>query len=411
MRLLSHRPTMLTRLLVPAALLAVLASVLLKAGPPTVAHAQVPERIAVLIGFQSAPGPAEQTLVRGVGGQIRHTYHLVPAIAANIPQQAISALLANPRVTAVEPDGQVFALDPELDSTWGVKRIGAGDVVHNTGVTGAGVLVAVIDSGIDYYHPDLADNYAGGHDFVNNTDPMDDNNHGTHVAGTIGALHDDLGVVGVAPGVFLYALKVLNAQGSGSWSDVIAALQWAVDNGIQVTNNSYGSDRNPGSLVEMAFDTSAAAGMVHVAAAGNSGNCGGKGNKVGYPARYDSVIAVGATTAGDARPCFSSTGPDVELAAPGVAINSTLLGGGYGEKNGTSMASPHVAGVAALVIAAGVTDAAQVRQILTTTAEDLGDPGRDSSFGFGLVDATFGRGRGRGCLGAASAGSRHALDR
>ena len=159
------------------------------------------------------------------------------------------------------------------------------------------------------------------------------------------------------PAVFLYALKVLNAQGSGSWSDVIAALQWAVNNGIQVTNNSYGSGRNPGGTVEAAFANAEAAGLVNVAAAGNSGNCGGKGNKVGWPARYSSVIAVGATNQNDGRPCFSSAGPDVELAAPGVAINSTIPGGGYDQYHGTSMASPHVAGTAALVISAGITDA------------------------------------------------------
>ena len=217
---------------------------------------------------------------------------------------------------------------------------------------------------------------------------MDDAGHGTHVAGTVAAAAAGVGVVGVVPDVSLYALKTLNASGSGAWSDAIAALEWAVDNGIQVTNNSYGSDRNPGSLVEDAFAISAAAGIVHVAAAGNAGNCGGKGNKVGYPARYASVIAVGATTKSNGRPCFLSTGPDVELAGPGAGINSTLVDGGYGEKSGTSMASPHVAGAAALVIAAGMgmIDPAQVREILTTTAEDLGAPGRDTSFGFGLVD-------------------------
>jgi subtilisin len=351
-------------------------------------------RVNVLIGFKDFPGPNEQALVRGQGGTIKHSYHLVPAIAANVPESAITGLLKNPRVARIDLDGTVYAIDTELDNTWGVKRIGAG-TVHDGGNKGTGIKVAVIDSGIDYTHPDLDANFSGGYDFVNDdTDPMDDNGHGTHVAGTVAAEDDNMGVVGVAPEASLYALKVLGSGGSGSWSDVIAALQWAVDNGIQVTNNSYGSGQNPGGIVQAAFDNSAAAGILHIAAAGNSGNPKGKGNNVGYPARYDSVVAVAATDKNDNRASFSSTGDQVELAAPGVDINSTKLGGGYVEFNGTSMASPHVAGTAALVIAAGIADANgnglindEVRQVMNETAEDLGDPGRDSHYGFGLIAA------------------------
>ena len=223
---------------------------------------------------------------------------------------------------------------------------------------------------------------------------MDDAGHGTHVSGTIVASDDGLGVVGVAPDADLYALKILNSSGSGNWSDVIAALEWAVNNGIQITNNSYTSSKNPGGTVQAAFDTSAAAGILHVGAAGNTGNPKGKGNNIGYPARFDSVVAVTATNQSDVRASFSSTGDQAELAAPGVAVNSTKLGGGYVEFNGTSMASPHVAGTAALVIAGGIGDANgdgwvndDVRQRLALTADDLGDPGRDSLYGFGLVDA------------------------
>ena len=354
----------------------------------SVAWAQPPNRLDVLVGFRNTPGPAEQALVRARGGSVTRTFHLVPAIAADVPEPALAGLLADPSVTAVELDGTVSALDPELDSAWGVQRIDAG-TVHISGNRGFGVKVAIIDSGIDYTHADLDANYVGGWDFVNDdSDPMDDNSHGTHVAGTVAAEGNGGGVIGVAPQASLYALKVLNASGSGSWSDVIAALQWAVDNDLHVTNNSYGSGSSPGSIVESAFINAAAAGLVHVASAGNAGDCSGTGNTVGYPARYASVLAVGATNASDGRPCFSSTGPDVELAAPGVSITSTLPGGAYGEGSGTSMAAPHVAGTAALLIAAGLTDANSVRATLTATAVDLGAPGRDSSYGFGLVDAS-----------------------
>jgi len=138
-----------------------------------------------------------------------------------------------------------------------------------------------------------------------------------------------------------------------------------------------------------------------VAAAGNSGTPPGKGDNVGYPARWDSVIAVAATDKNDNRASFSSTGPAVELAAPGVAINSTLPGNSYGAYSGTSMASPHVAGTAALVIASGITDSNgnglindEVRLQLQGTAIDLGDPGRDSKYGYGLVDAAAAAGGG-----------------
>jgi subtilisin len=199
------------------------------------AWGQPPERVKVLIAFGRQPGPAEEALVRGMGGSIKYTYHLVPAIAATLPEPAISALEANPHVTRVEPDRQMRALDFELDNAWGVTRIGAG-AVHNGGNKGDGVKLAIIDSGINYNHPDLDGNYAGGYDFVQGDgDPMDVYGHGTHVAGTACAEDNDngvddgtgtFGVVGVAPECALYALRVLDDAGYGDASDLIAAMQW-----------------------------------------------------------------------------------------------------------------------------------------------------------------------------------------
>jgi subtilisin len=307
----------------------------------------------------------------------------------------VAALANNPRIQVVEPDGIATINDAELDNTWGVKRIGAGDAHDATPPnTGAGIKVAVIDTGINYTHSDLAANYKGGYDFVNgDNDPMDDNGHGTHVSGTIAATNNDVGVVGVAPNAHLYGVKVLNASGSGSYSNIIAGVQWATGNGMQVTNNSY-SGTGSSATLELAFANAAAAGVVTVAAASNSGNCAGTGDSVGYPAKYATVIAVAAIDSTDARACFSSTGPAVEIAAPGVQINSTILNGGYGSNwSGTSMASPHVVGAAALVIYHGVTDSNgngrmndEVRNILAMSASDLGAAGRDPLFGFGRVN-------------------------
>jgi subtilisin family serine protease len=377
------------------------------------AWGQQPERVKVLIAFGRQPGPAEQALVRGMGGSVKYTYHLVAAIAATLPEPAISALAASPLVTRVEPDTQMQAVDIELENAWGVTRIGAG-TVHAGGNKGDGVKLAIIDSGINYNQPDLNDNYAGGYDFVQgDEDPMDVYGHGTHVAGTACAEDNDngdpegpFGVVGVAPACALYGLRVLDDAGFGDASDLIAAMQWAVDNGIQVANLSLGWDLDPGETVKAAFDNAEAAGLVIVAAACNNGNPPGKGDNVCYPALYDSVIAVAATDASDRRASFSSTGAQVELAAPGVSVFSTWndsdsyanpqpvchLEEGvqtcYKYGSGTSMAAPHVAGTAALILWANPGwSNDQVRAQLRATADELGAVGWDPQYGYGLVDA------------------------
>jgi len=350
-----------------------------KGGPPD-------GLIKVLIGFKEKPGAAQQAMVKGLGGKIKYTYNLIPAIAASVPEVAIEALRGNPNITNVELDSKVFALGQTLP--WGVDRIDA-EVVH-TSTKGSGVDVAIIDTGIDDTHPDLYGNCKGGWDFVNNDDnPMDDNGHGTHVAGIVAALDNSDGVVGVAPEASLYALKVLDSNGSGYVSDVVLAIQWASDpddNGsaddrLDVINMSLGGRKNI--FLEWACNLAYLDGLLLVAAAGNGG-------AVIYPAAYSSVIAVSATDEYDNLASFSSTGKQVELAAPGVNINSTLPEDKYSgddEKwSGTSMASPHVAGTAALVWAAnlGWTND-DVRAQLQSTAEDIGLSTRKQ--GYGLVDA------------------------
>jgi subtilisin family serine protease len=345
-----------------------------KGGPPD-------GLVKVLIGFKEKPGAAQQAMVKGVGGKIKYTYNLIPAIAASVPDVAIEALKKNPNITNVELDSMVFALDTELENSWGVNRIGAG-FVHDGGNKGTNVNIAIIDSGIDKYHEDLT--VAGGKSFVDYTDDFnDDDGHGTHVAGIVAALDNNIGVVGVAPEANLYALKALNSEGVGYVSDVVLAIQWATENGIQVINMSLGGRKNI--FLELAcnlayYDYD----LLLVAAAGNGG-------AVIYPAAYSSVIAVSATDEYDNLASFSSTGKQVELAAPGVDINSTLPGNTYSDDlgetwSGTSMASPHVAGTAALVWAAnlGWTND-EVRTQLQSTAEDIGLSTREQ--GYGLVDA------------------------
>jgi len=335
----------------------------------------------VFVVFDGKPDPA---VVENAGGKVVYNYNIVPAIAATGPGAMISQIAAHPRVVRVEPDRKVYAIDAELDDSWGVKHIGAG-TVHDGGNKGAGVKVGILDSGIDYTHPDLDDNYVTGYDFVNDdNNPMDDYGHGTHVAGTLAAEDNGSGVVGVAPEASLYALKVLDADGGGYVSDVVAGIDWCVDNEIDVISMSLGGGYSE--LLENACNAAYGdgAGVLLVASAGNSGNPPGRGDNVEYPARFESVIAVAATDNSDNRARWSSTGPAVELAAPGVNIYSTIPGGEYGYKSGTSMSCPHVAGTAALVIAAGIAD---VRTQLQTTADDLGASGQDPLYGFGLVNA------------------------
>ena len=180
-----------------------------KGGPPD-------GLVKVLIGFKEKPGAAQQAMVKGVGGQIKYTYHIVDAIAASIPEKAIDALKKNHNVTHVDLDGEIFAISQTLP--WGVDRIDA-EVVHTSGNKGGGVAVAILDTGIDEDHPDL--DVVGGNDFVYGKSYDDKNGHGTHVAGIVAALDNEIGVIGVAPEAKLYAVKVLGNGGIGWWSDYI----------------------------------------------------------------------------------------------------------------------------------------------------------------------------------------------
>lgn len=268
--------------------------------------------------------------------------------------------------------------EDDAELPWGIKRVNAAGAWPR--VTGKGVKVVVIDTGIDYTHPELAPNYKGGWNAVTMTgDPMDDQGHGTHVSGTVAAARDGVGVAGVAPNAELYGVKVLDKYGSGQYSWIVAGIEWAVENKMQVINMSLGGRSGTAALAEV-MKVAHQAGIAIVCAAGNDSGA------VNFPARYPEAIAVSASDSSDKLAYFSSKGPELSVIAPGVSVYSTKKGGGYTSMSGTSMASPHVAGLAALAVEAGNNGAEAVRSALKGAATQLPtvDPGHQ---GAGMVDA------------------------
>jgi len=350
----------------------------------------------VIIGFKQKPSPSEMELVRRAKAVIKRNYKLIPAVAASLPEEEIDRLRKNDKIAYVEEDAVYsvaidFVTAEEYGNSWGVRHIFA-DIAHANGNRGTGVKVAVLDTGIDYTHEDLNDNYKGGYNFVfDNNDPFDDSfeSHGTHVAGIIAAEDNGVGIIGVAPEVDLYAVKVLDGAGFGLAEWIIAGIDWAVQNEIDVINMSIEGPHIQ--ALQDACDEAYRAGVLLVAGGGNSLNAGGP---VAYPAAYDSVIAVTATDSSDMPGFFSPIGEQLELAAPGVKILSTIAGGDYGFLTGTSRAAPYVTGAAALYILAnnedlngdGLVNNIDARLILQLTATDLGDAGKDDIYGYGLVN-------------------------
>ncbi|HET7728173.1 MAG TPA: Ig-like domain-containing protein [Candidatus Limnocylindrales bacterium] len=399
------------------ALLLAWAVLALVAGPVAAAEpvdgaASGNEKVKLLVAFERRPGDAEIGRLRAAGARIRDRFSLVPAVAIEVPERAAAAIRRQPGVAVVEPDGRIVALDHgpdtgdhEYENAWGVEHIGA-RVAHQAGVTGTGVKVAVIDTGIDYVHddpddnpyvvdPEFLSNYRGGIDIFNgDADPMDDNGHGTHVAGILAAEKNGYLVAGVAPGVDLYAVKILNAAGEGDYSHLIAGLEWAVANDMDVVNMSVGGHEVSQTLAN-AVAAAHAARVTMVAASGNVVDLIEMflGCPVVYPAAYPQVLSTTFTNPSNALTGFSCTGPEVDVASPGDGVFSPVPVGtcqfcteyGYNSLSGTSMASPHLAGLVALLLDAGLADAGSAGFLddLRTTICGTADPGWGVQSGLG----------------------------
>lgn len=278
-------------------------------------------------------------------------------------------------------EGNETPNDPLYPAQWALATVQAPSAWDIT--RGFGVTMAVVDSGVDATHPDLAGQLVGGFNAITGTtDTTDDYGHGTHMAGIAGARgYDGVGMVGLAPEARLMPVKSLNASGQGSYADVAEGIVYAVDHGARVVSLSLGGEVSSSTL-SAAVTYAVSHGVVIVAAGGNSGV-----GMPSYPAGYADAIAVGASDGADARATFSNYGPWLDLMAPGVDILTTHRGGGYVQSSGTSPATPMVAAAAALVLAANPSlQPEQVASILATTSDDIGTPGFDSYGGWGRLD-------------------------
>lgn len=345
--------------------------------------------------------------------------HIVNAIATKVTPEIIDSLAEMPEVSKIELDEVVSVsrekvslsktVNPSCskhNNSWGIDKIEAPEV-WKRGITGKGIIVAVVDSGIDATHPDLDDlddnpytkdpKVVGWINYINGSKyPYDDFGHGTQIAGTISGTGAGGVNTGVAPGSKLIVAKVLDQDGFGYRSDVILAFEWAVNNGASIINFSGGVGSHNSSFT-MVIDKVVAAGVIPVVSAGNRGP---DSSSITCPGDEFNSTTVGATDSSDLIDDFSSRGPvnlnkeqyiKPDVSAPGADITSTVPfenGNAYDEVSGTSVAAPHVSGTVALMLEKNPTlKPSRIKNILEITAVDLGPAGRDNEYGAGRINA------------------------
>ncbi|MDA7026024.1 S8 family serine peptidase [Bacillus sp. CLL-7-23] len=323
---------------------------------------------------------------------VEQTYKNIPAVAVTADEETVQELEDDPDVLYVEENVSFTSLDGTSLKAFTNKTSDNGysfeqwnltplqvQLAWSIGVTGKNTKVAVIDSGISP-HDDLT--IAGGVSTVGYTSSYrDDNGHGTHVAGIIGAKHNSDGIDGVAPDVQLYAVKALDKKGTGDLVSILKGIDWSIQHGINIINMSLGTTSDS-KILHDALDKAYQKGIILVAASGNDGN----GKPVNYPAAYNSVIAVSATNEKNRLASFSNTGAAIEFSAPGTSIISTYLNQQYAIGDGTSQATPHVTGMLALLKQQYPTSRnTDLRTKMQNYVSDLGLAGRDQLFGYGLI--------------------------
>lgn len=343
-----------------------------------------------IVGFKEGVEILQsRNILASYGIKIKKELPLVDACLFEVEEQdeaVVHQLSADPTVEYIEDDYEAYIqVIPHATSVkaktqiipWGVKKISAVPAWKLS--RGRKVRVGVIDTGVDLEHPDLKENIKEARGFLDCRNIQDDNGHGTHVSGTIAALDNDIGVVGVAPEVEIYSAKAFDKNGKSTISSIVEAMNWCLEKGVHIVNMSFGIKQNSLTL-RRAVKALSKNGVLMVAAAGNTG----KEGAVLYPAKYPEVIAVAACDEEGKPAIFTSSGPEVDIIAPGVDIPSTYKGGQYKAMSGTSMAAPHVSGALALVLSRCSMAPEELKEILKGTAKDLGIP-REKQ-GAGLVD-------------------------
>jgi len=338
-----------------------------------------------IIKYKNGYGPSVKASLQSSGGKTQQALDVRNMVAAKLPADVLAKLQSDPNVEYIEIDPIRYLMAET--TPYGINMVQANQV--SDAMVG-NRKVCIVDTGYDLNHEDLISSGVTGDDGYGSNDTgnwyNDGHGHGTHVAGTISALGgNNKGVVGVTDNgqLKLHIVKVFNDSGSWAYgSDLIAAVDQCVAAGSNVISMSLGGSGSS-NAEKNAFDNALANGVLSIAAAGNDGN-----SSMSYPASYDSVMSVGAVDSSKNIASFSQYNSQVEISAPGVDVNSTLPGNKYAAWSGTSMATPHVAGVAAVVWSNHTEcNASQIRNVLNVTSEDRGSAGRDNYYGHGIVQS------------------------
>lgn len=375
---------------------------LLQAAPAAQANFSVERQVSYIIRLSpQATSDTREATLDVVDARVTGRIDRLRLVQATIRPSLVPQLRRHPAIEWIERERATRVLgetnDPLIRNQWALRKLGVFKGWRAEKGQSAPVTVAVVDTGVDPSHPDLQHRLLAGFDFVNyDRDPSDDHGHGTHVAGVIAARPNNrIGIAGLSWGARILPLKACDSAGACGNFEVVASIVRAIEEGARVVNLSLGGPaRGCPPEFELAATLAEMRGVLLVAGAGNSAQ---EGNPFLYPAACDGYMGVGATSPDDEWADFSQHGDFVDISAPGVTILSTLPpllpmeddpnNSGYGVADGTSMATPHVAGLAALLLSQhpdwGPGD---VQNRIEKTAVDLGRKGRDPYFGAGRID-------------------------
>jgi hypothetical protein len=348
---------------------------------------QQEEFVRMTIGFEEK---VDLSLFDSYPHEVHHVIESLEAVSISLPKLSIDKIAELDEIGWMEEDQEIKVEGQVVD--WGHEPVKVNEA-RRSGYTGQGVKVAVVDTGISGSHPDLL--VRDGISLVEGVEALtDDNGHGTHVAGVIAGLDNSIGIIGVAPDVELYSIKALDAGGVGNQTDVVAGIEWAIENEMDIINLSITTSTDSIALKKI-IEQANEKGIIVTAASGNDETGAGQpyGTDISYPARYDEVIGVGAIDQEMKWASFSFKGPSLEFAAPGERIYSTYISKdgseeGYAYMSGTSMAAPYVAGTLALYKEA-YPDLSmdELRALVQEKALDLGQVGRDDLYGYGVIQS------------------------